>query len=52
MSGCEIARKINRSKTVIYNFLKSPKEYDKKKCTIGPPTYYASETLQLSVVLA
>ena len=38
MSGREIARKINRSKTVIYNLLKNPKEYGKKKHTGRHPT--------------
>ena len=38
MSGREIARKINRFKTVIYNFLKNRKEYVKKKRTGRPPT--------------
>ena len=39
MSGREIARKITRSKTVIYNILKNPKEYDKKKHTGRLSTY-------------
>ena len=37
MSG--YARKINRSKTVIYKFLKNPKEYDKKKHTGRSPIH-------------
>ena len=37
MSGRKIAKKINRSKTVIYNLLKNPKEYGKKKHTGRPP---------------
>ena len=38
MNGHEIARKINWSQTVIYNFLKNPKAYGKKKSTGRPPT--------------
>ena len=37
MSGHEIEREINRSKTVIHNFLKK-KKYGKKKRTGGPST--------------
>ena len=33
MSGCEVAWKIKGSRTVIYNFLKNPKEHGKKKHT-------------------
>ena len=36
MSGRKFSRKINRSKTVIYNLLKNSKEYDKKKLTGRP----------------
>ena len=38
MTGHKITRKINKSKTIIYNFLKNPKEYGKKKRTSCHPT--------------
>ena len=34
----EVARKINIFNAVIYNFLKNPNEYGKKKRTGRPPT--------------
>ena len=38
MSRFEIAKKINRSKTVICNFSNNPKEYGKKKYIVGLQT--------------
>ena len=52
MSGRAIARDINRSKTVIYNFLENPKEYGKKSIQVGLPLLLCDRNVQLPVELA
>ena len=43
----EVAKKINIFKAVIYNFLKNPNEYGKKKRTGRPPTLTMRQKLTI-----
>lgn len=44
LSGHEIATRINRSKTVVYNYLKNPEKYGQQKRTGRPPSLTPRQT--------
>lgn len=51
MSECEIVKNIYRQKTLIYNFLINPKDYDKKKHMDKPVSLNLPETWSFASTL-